>query len=287
MATYPRISARRGNDVDLNVTFYRGGVATDPYAIIGVDIYRTQVLDQNLVASFAFPRPCEAGYPAPATKVTADIPAGDCGTEPQIGAPQDGQYTLLWSIPSDLVVPDVYLDVWSFIPTNPCDMAEFAAQCDTDNCYPDLTDAALEDLVLTICNRFWVYPDDWGANDGLETIQLGFEPLTQKFRQPESRPLEVGITPLPMYDYNFNLVAPVIPFIQGTITIKTLNNEILVDEGTMEMGLRQGAYRTNPFVLRYSIDTMCFLIGTYKYRVTATLPDGTSRTSGDFILTIS
>lgn len=275
MATYPRISARRGNDVDLRVTFYRGGVPTDPYAIIGVDIYKTQVLDQNLVASFAFPRPCETGYPAPAAKITD-------GT-----VPVDGEYTLLWSIPTDLVVPDVYLDLWSFIPTNPCDIAEFAALCDTDNCYPDLTADALADLVLTVCNRFWVYPDDWGANDGLETIQLGFEPLTQKFRQPEQRPLEVGITPLPMYDYNFNLVAPVIPFIQGTVTIKTMNNEILVDEGAMEMGLRQGSYRTNPFVLRYSIDTMVFLIGTYKYRVTATLPDGTSRTSGDFILTIS
>ena len=75
--------------------------------------------------------------------------------------------------------------------------------------------------------------------------------------------------------------------ITGTVTIKTMNNEILVDNGAMEMGLRQGSYRTNPFVLRYSIDTMAFLIGTYKYRITATLPDGTSRTSGDFILTIS
>lgn len=287
MATYSRISARRGNDVDLRVTFSRGGVPTNPYAIIGVDIYKTQVLDHNLVASFAFPRPCEAGYPAPATKVTEDIPAGDCGTEPQIGADIAGEYTLLWSIPSDLVVPDVYLDVWSFIPTNPCDLAEFAAQCDTDNCYPDLTDDTLADLVLTTCNRFWVYPDDWGATDGLESIQLGFEPLVQKFRQPEQKPLEIGITPLPMYDYNFNLVAPVIPFIQGTVTIKTMNNEILVDNGAMEMGLRQGSYRTNPFVLRCSIDTMAFLIGTYKYRITATLPDGTSRTSGDFILTIS
>jgi len=287
MATYPRISGRRGNEVDLKVTFYRGGVPTDPYAIIGVDIYKTQVLDQNLVASFVFPRPCDAGYPLPAEKVTDDIPAGDCGTEPQIGVELDGQYRLLWSVPTDLVVPDVYLDVWSYIPTNPCDLAEFAASCDTDNCYPDLTADALADLVLTSCNRFWVYPDEWLTNDGLQQIQLGFEPLNQKFKQPESRFLEVGITPLPMYDYNFNLVAPIIPFIQGTITIKTMHNEILVNEGEMTMGLRQGSYRTNPFVLRYALNSMSFLIGTYKYRVTATLPDGTSRTSGDFILTVS
>jgi len=287
MATYPRISARRGNEVDLRVAFYRGGILTDPYAIVGVNIYKTQVLEQNLVASFAFPSPCEAGYPAPATKITEDIAAGDCGTGAQTGADVAGMYTLLWSIPADLVVPDVYLDVWSFIPSNPCDMAEFAPVCDTNNCHPDLTDDSLADLVLTVCNRFWVYPDDWGANDGLETIQLGFEPLTQKYRQPEQRPLEVGITPLPLYDYNFNLVAPIIPFIQGTITIKTMNNETMVDGSAMEMGLRQGSYRTNPFVLRYSINTMAFLIGTYKYRVTVVLPDGTSRTSGDFILTIS
>ena len=287
MATYPRISARRGNEVDLTVTFYRGGVPTDPYAIVGVDIYTTQVLDHNLVASFTFPNPCDAGYPAPATRITEDIPAGECGTAAQTGANIDGEYALLWSIPADLVVPDVYLDVWSYIPTNPCLIAEFAADCDTNNCHPNLLDDSLADLVLTSCNRFWVYPDSWSTGDGLETIRLGFEPLAQKFRQPEHRPLEVGITPLPLYDYNFNLVAPVIPFIEGTITIKTMSNEVLVDAGAMEMGLRPGSYRTNPFVLRYSIDTMVFLIGTYKYRVTATLPDGTSRTSGDFILTIS
>ena len=93
--------------------------------------------------------------------------------------------------------------------------------------------------------------------------------------------------PMPLYDFNYNLVAPIIPLMTGTITIKTMNNEIMVRDGAMTMGLRQGSYRTNPFVLRYSLDTMDFLIGTYKYRITVTLPDGTTRTSGDFILTIS
>jgi hypothetical protein len=198
-----------------------------------------------------------------------------------------GAYTLTWSVPNDLEVPDVYLDVWSYIPTNPCDLDDFAADCETDGCYPDLLDSALADLVVKSCNRFWVYPDNWSASDGLESIQLGFEPLSQRFRQPDVRPLEVGITPLPLYDYNFNLVAPIIPQLSATITIKTMHNEVLVNNAPMTMGIRQGSYRTNPFVLRYNISTLDFLIGTYKYRTTVTLPDGTTRTSGDFVLTIS
>jgi len=284
---YPRVSARRGNDVELGVMFSRGGVPADPYAIIRVDIYKAQVLDHNLVASFLFPRPCYAGYPEPAEKTTETTEEGLCGTESTSGVDVPGAYTLTWSVPNDLEVPDVYLDVWSYIPTNPCDLDDFAADCETDGCYPDLLDSALADLVVKSCNRFWVYPDNWSASDGLESIQLGFEPLSQRFRQPDVRPLEVGITPLPLYDYNFNLVAPIIPQLSATITIKTMHNEVLVNNAPMTMGIRQGSYRTNPFVLRYNISTLDFLIGTYKYRTTVTLPDGTTRTSGDFVLTIS
>ena len=62
--------------------------------------------------------------------------------------------------------------------------------------------------------------------------------------------------------------------------------EVLVENGEMRTGLRQGSYRTNPFVLQYDIDASSFLIGTYRYRVTVTLPDGTTRTSKDFNFSI-
>jgi hypothetical protein len=111
--------------------------------------------------------------------------------------------------------------------------------------------------------------------------------LDQRFRQPEVRPLEIGITPLPLYDYNFNLNAPVIPNITATIRIETMNKEVLVNDAVMEMGLRQGSYRTNPFVLRYNVNTNSFLIGTYRYRIIATLPDGSTRASKDFVFTVA
>ena len=38
----PRISGRRGQLIDLNIDFIRNGIATDPYAIRYVEIYKTQ-----------------------------------------------------------------------------------------------------------------------------------------------------------------------------------------------------------------------------------------------------
>lgn len=289
---FPRISARRGNPVLLCNTFVRGGVPTDPYAITMVEIYRNQVLPSNLVQRFIFPNPCDDNYPAPAFKATEDIPAGQCGTGPQEGAEIDGKYCLLWDIPCDAVVPDVYIDVWYFLPTNPCEKAEFdGSTCcveTTDGCvYPDLDCDDFDDYILKCCNRFWVYPDDWLCVDESITLRYQFEPLDQKFYKDEVRPLEVGIMPLPLYDYDFNSNIPVIPALEATITIETGNNEVLVDDAVMEIGLRQGSYRSNPFVLRYTIDTTQFLIGTYQYRVKIRLPDGSTRVSKDFIFTVS
>ncbi len=274
MTVYARISARRGNTVRLNVAFNRGGTPTDPYAIRSVDIYKTSVAPHNRVARFVIPHPIEVTYPSPITKLA-----------------QAGQFLLDWNIPSDAASPDVYFDVWSFIPSNPCDLDEFADSCvvgtaSTDLYYPDLDAGELSDLVVQVCNRFWVYPDGWQGTDNLSTIRFGFEPLDQKFRQPEVRPLEVGLMPLPLYDYDYNLVAPIIPMLRATINIETVHRELLVDAAPMEIGVRQGSYRSNPFVLRYNVDTSKFLRGTYKYRITMALPDGTTRTSPDYILVI-
>lgn len=292
MAIYPRISARRNNQVQLCNTFIRGGVPTDPYAITRVDIYKTQVLEQNLVASFIFADPCDPDYPLPAAKATEEVADGICGTAGTDGAEVPGKYCLLWDIPADAVVPDVYIDVWSFLPDNPCLLDEFEGStcCDTntagDVC-PDLTCEEFDDYILKCCNRFWVYPDNWVCFDESITIRYGFEPLDQRFNKPEVRPLEVGIMPLPLYDYDFNRNMPIIPNLQGTITIETGRCEVLVDSAPMEIGLRQGSYRSNPFVLKYTIDTSDFLIGTYNYRVKVTLPDGSTRVSPNFVFTVS
>lgn len=291
MATYQRISARAGNVVQLDTRFMRGGVATAPYAIRKVDIYKTQILPSNLIASFIVVDPCDPNYPSPVEYIRTNTECGPCGTEGQEGVIVPGEYRLLLDIPSDASVPDVYFDVWSYIPTNPCEMEEYAGKCvtDTSGCtqYPDLDDVEISGLILQSCNKFWVYSDNWDVQDSLTAIRLGFEPLDQKYNQPEIRPLEVGIMPLPLYDYDFNLVAPILPYLTGTIMVSTENNEILVDEEPLTIGLRQGSYRSNPYVFRYMVDTSKFLKGTYQYRVTAILPDGTTRCSPKFSLTIS
>jgi hypothetical protein len=291
MAIYQRISARRGNTVQLDIRFMHGGIPAAPYAIRKVDIYKTQIIPSNLISTFVVVDPCDPNYPSPVEYIRADADPGLCGTEGEIGAIVPGEYRLLLDIPADEPVPDVYFDVWSYIPTNPCELAEFAGECaeGTDGCiqHPDLDGEAVSGLILQSCSKFWVYADDWYAQDSLTAIRLGFEPLDQKFNHPEIRPLEIGIMPLPLYDYDFNLVAPILPQLTGTITIETENNEVLVAAAPLTTGLRQGSYRSNPYVFRYMVDTSRFLKGTYRYNITATLPDGTTRTSKQFILTIS
>lgn len=261
----PRISARRGQIVDLNVTFRRNGVKTNPYAIRRIDLYKTQVLPHNLVATIPLPNPSDSLYPSPLTQ----------GTD-------EGDFSLLYSIPSDFTVPDVYFDVWYYFADDPCGALGTDSTTDCD-----LDDDIYSSILLSSCSRFWVYPDEWFSDDGLQTVRFGFEPLDQRFHQPEERPLEVGLMPLPLYDYNFNLVNPLIPFLQAKISVETRHKELLVDEETMTIGIRQGSYRSNPWVLKYLLDSTKFLKGTYQYRIKLVLPDGTSRVSRDFIFTVN
>ena len=315
MQTYPRISARLGNVVELDVSFIRGGMLADPYAICKVDIYRSQVAPHNLIGTFPVVSPCDPTYPSPVTKlvqdatscdkqdvtscipldkfVTFDMPNSHCTTHEYESTPSVGKYALYWDVPNDIPAPDAYFDVWTFLPMNPCSLSDYASLAPCANpsevtCgMPDPNNPVFAPLLIQLCNRFWIYPEFWNAQDNLSTIKIGFEPLDQKFQQPEVRPLEIGLMPLPLYDYDFNLVAPVIPLLQGSITIETFHKEVLVANQPMTMGLRQGSYRTNPYVLKYLLDTTKFLIGTYAYRVQIALPDGTTRVSPKFNFTIS
>lgn len=303
MSTFQRISARQGQTVDLDAAFYNGGVPADPFALYKIDIYKTQPIGVNLVVTVPIVGPGTTDYPYPVQ--TEPAPLGTVsngfGTVRTItlesslpypvqhehfaGTPTilddtpataPGKYHLIFDVPRDWAAPDVYFDVWSYYPIDPC--------TGTSSC--DLDDPETQKQLLSVCHRFWLYPDDWFSGDGLQTVNFGFEPLSQRFHSPEIRPLEIGLMPLPLYEYDYNLVTPLIPFLKPSITISTMNCETLVENDAMSIGLRQGNYRSNPWVLKYLIETTKFLKGTYKYRVTLSLPDGTSRTSSDFIFTI-
>lgn len=279
----PRIAARRGQLVDLNVEFIHNGILADPYAIRHIEIYKSQVLPHNLVATIPVADPCSELYPAPVCREYEQSITGACGTVPsndQVALP--GRYHLLYDIPADFAVPDVYFDVWYYFPTNPCGSlgTDLTACCDID-------DPRYESQLLKCCHRFWIYSDDWFCDDKLQTVRFGFEPIDIKFYSPEVRPLEVGLMPLPLYDYNFNLVNPMMPFLQPTITIDTNNCELIVDNAPCRIGIRQGSYRSNPYVIQYDLDTSKFLKGTYRYYITLKLPNGQTRVSRKFIFTIS
>ena len=122
---------------------------------------------------------------------------------------------------------------------------------------------------------------------GLETLRIGFEPIDCKFSRGEVRTLEVGMMPLPLYDFDYNFVAPIIPYLTAKISVSTDQNELLIESDPMRIGLRQGSYRSNPFVLQYTLDTRKLLRGSYKYQVTIILPNGESRVSPAFNLQVS
>lgn len=270
----PRISARRGQIVDLDVSFFRNGVLTDPFAIRRVDIFKTQVLPHNLVASLPFLDPDHTLYPSPATQVST------------------GKFVLSFDVPNDFVVPDVYFDVWYYFADDPCEVTGgtgtgTGTSTGGTSGLCDLDDESLQDQLLACCHRFWLYPDGWACGDDLCSMQFGFEPLNINFYKPEVKPLEISIMPLPLYDADFNRVSAVLPFITATISIETRSCELLVDSAPLSIGLRCGSFRTNPFVFKYMLTTNDFLRGTYRYQITLTLPDGTTRTSKFFILTIS
>lgn len=278
---YQRISARRGQIVDLNVDFLHAGVLTDPYAIRKVEIYKTQVAPHNLIATIPVIDVDDPLYPAPIDREYVESEPGECCTEPTADTtPIAGKYHLYYSIPTDFPVPDVFYDVWYYFSSNPCGELGTVTECDID-------DPIYDSHLIKCCHRFWVYPDEWACDDKLQTIRFGFEPLDQKFYQPEVRPMEIGLMPLPLYDYNYNLVTPMIPFLQPTITIETQFNELLVDNAPCRIGVRQGAYRSNPWVIQYDMDTSMFLKGTYRYYITLKLPSGGTRVSRRFIFTVS
>lgn len=253
---YTRIAGRRGNDIQLDVTFYNGGISYDPFYIYKVEIYKSKVADENLIDTLVID---EDSYPSPA--LDEDGSSG-------------GHYSLIWSVPDTLQVPNVYYDVWYYWGDDP-----------RGSTGDDLSN--YEDQLLTSCNRFWLYQDQWYVDDNLQTVRLSFEPLDIKFRKGEVRPLEVGIMPLPLYDYNFNLVTPIIPYLQPTIDINTHNCEPIIEDASCLMKLRQGSYRSNPFVISYLLDTSNFYIGSYIYRIKVPLPNGSIIMSKDFSFSIS
>ncbi len=334
----PRISARRGQVVDLNVDFLHNGILTNPYAIWAVEIYKSQVLPHNLVATISIADPTDPLYPAPLCQEFEAPPPTYCGTETPAIIPVAGRYHLPYLVPVDSPVPDIYFDLWYYYAVNPAlagdsptggfyegfqdgyrdyrdrdprdrdlrrewefpeqefpelnfhDPRDFTDPANPEYTNPNPTAAALRhhpELLLKCCHRFWIYPENWFCDDRLQTVRFGFEPLDQKFYSPEQRTLEIGLMPLPLYDYNFNLVTPLIPFLTPTITIETQHHELLVDKEECRMGLRQGSYKTNPFVIQYDVDTTRFLKGTYQYHIALRMPDGSSRVSRKFILTIA
>jgi len=288
---YPRISGRTGNLIDLNVDFYNNGKLDDPFWIQRVEIYRCSVSPANLEAVISFADPTDLIYPAPACQETIPVDVGQCGTAPPANpTPIPGKYHLPFLIPSDFKAPDVYIDVWYFYPKNPCLGDQYPDVCDPSDITSgfqvdplcDPTDPIFYDQLVTCCHRFWVYPDSWMCDDKLQTVNFGFEPLNTRFNSPETKPLEVGLIPLPVYSYNKSLVDSLIPFIKGSITVGTQYCDVLVQDAPMDLGFRQGNYRSNPWVVKWNLDTTTFIRGSYWYQVKLTLPDGSTRVSQKF-----
>lgn len=311
----PRISAHTGGIVNLNVTFYRDGVPFDPCRIRHIDIYEGCEKPENLVASIPID-PSNTGYPSPLLRIVdtsvvnpnptgacGTNPIGPCGTDPVPAPPvvyKVGEYILPFFVPTTFKAPQAYMDVWRFISdgcdgsnlgTEPAEINESEVDFDADG--DDNDDDAIDDddpeipeNWSSVSNKFFVFPDGVFADDGLVVPRIGFEALDKIFKKPEIRTLEVGMMPLPLYDFDFNRIAPLIPRLRATILIETDAYEILVNNEPCRIGIRQGTYRANPFTIQYTLDTTKFLVGTYQYRITLYLPNGETRVSDPFRVTI-
>jgi len=242
---YPRVAGRLGNQVRLNMQFLHNGISEEPFALRRIDIYRGFIRLGNIVGQIIFPEPTETGYPDPA-----------------IQDPHDpGSFEAIFEAPSDLVPCDVYFDVWNFIPENP------GATADLDD----------ENLWVAQTGRFWLFDDVWIGDDELRSLSIGFEPLDKQLCRGEIRTLEVAIHPLPKYSYDFNALAPIIPQLSPTITIETVNGELLsgLVNAPCKIGIRQGHHRNSPFVIQCQLDTRLLLRGTYRYVVQVQIEDKT------------
>jgi hypothetical protein len=263
-----RISGRLGQPIDLNTTFFRNGIPTDPYAIVNVSIYSVAVKRENLITVIPISFPWDPNYPSPLSR-----DEGSSGAKP-------GVFHLIWDVPTNITVPNIFFDVWNYLPDNPGISSSLGITAE-ENLLND------ESLQRRCCNEFWLYPEGFSCTDDLTTIRFGFEPIDIKFHQPEVRTLEVGLMPLPLYDFDYNKIMPIIPFLKAFISISTEHCEPIIVKQPMKIGLRAGMYRSNPFTLQTLIDTTKFLKGSYTYSCLIQLPNGETRSSPQFILQIS
>lgn len=285
MTSRNRLDGTVCEDIALNAKFYNNGVPQDPAALCSIQIYKCSVSEENLLTVIDLPTPTAEDFDLSNEFIYGGLiqRCGDTAADPLCGTDPSSSFTpgcfiLNLNLCPDLFGPGVYIDVWNFVGTS-CD------PCGTDvTSVADL--CADESQIQSQCNKFFVNDRGWYVDDGLKNLRLGFEPLDKRFQQPEKRTLEVGLTPLPLYDYDVDKFAAWIPSMQGTITFMTACNEILIDAEPMTIGLRQGSYRSNPFVMQYLLDTGRFLKGTYRYRVDIQLPDGQTRSSTLFTLAI-
>lgn len=265
MPVYPRISARKGSIVRLNVRFNANGVPTDPYAIRRIDIYQNSQATENLLVQIEIVDPDDPTYPAPLVNVG--------GSDGNVG-----EYYYDFEVPDTFVAPDNYIDQWHYIGD------ELLGAMGSDI---DITDETLWD---SQCLDFFVVASNtWYLDDGLIVPRFSFEALDKDFTKPEVRTLEVGIMPQPLYDYDYCRIAPMMAMLQATITITGSGgncDETIIDSAPMTVGIRQGSHRSNPYVFQYRLDTSSLLRGTYNYTVTVTLPNGETRISPPLTFTV-
>lgn len=220
------------------MTMLRNGIPTSPYAIREITIYRGSVRPGNVVAVIPFVDPGDASYPFPATEISP------------------GEFVVPFEVPHNFIPCDAYYDVWSVLGSDPS----------TDG---------IDDPTLWISQTgsFWVHDDTWISDDELRTLRLGFDPLDKKLRRGEQRTIEVAIHPLPLYDYEYNVLAPIIPQLNPTISIETVNCELIVSDAPCKIGLRQGKNRNAPYVVQCFIDTRTLLRGSYAYTIKVNIED--------------
>lgn len=191
--------------------------------------------------------------------------------EEDSSGPLPGKYYLDMVVPDTFAAPDSYIDKWFFI----------------GDALENTEDPEDETLWDSQCNQFFVVASNsWYLDDGLIVPRIAFEAIDKDIVKPSVQTIEVGLMPIPLYDYDYNRVAPMMAHLVASIRIETLNCEAIVENDPMTIGLRQGTHRSNPFVAQYRLDSSLMLKATYRYWVTLHLPNGETRISPPLQFTV-
>lgn len=249
---YSRHNARLSSPVELEATFYSGGVAYDPVSIVSVSIWKfgdsvanggilVDVVDGSHVIQDS------TGHFRiiwdPYLQKTSPGDPGSPLTSPGVqgpGSPAQGVSPL---DPTDITANARYYDVWNYIPSHG---------------YPEQNSVGL---------TFYIYPDSYFVSDNFEKYRFEAKLDRKQLVRGENLDLRIQIIPIPLYRaLREPIISYILPISTMRIRIVNTNNDLVIDWTAIQFTGKEGIVPTS--LLSGSA------LGAYYIQSELTLPNG-------------